>query len=393
LSARGRINLHSSYLYPVLRPGTTEFVGGAEVQQAAIARGLAARGFDVSVATCDYGQGRRVEIDGVTVLATFPPHAGIPVLRFFHPRLTRTYRALLAADAEVYYARCSGLQPGLSHDVARWKRAAFVMAAAHDFDALRSLPLVTNPRDRWWYRRALRGASAVIAQTEHQRRLFREEFGVESVVVPNLVALPGAPADPARGALVVWLSTYKAAKRPEWMWELARRLPGLRFVMVGVLPPPPLTPEAWERAREAARVTPNLEVRGRIDHDRLGDLFREAALFVHTSPAEGFANTLLEAWAHGVPTVSAVDPGGIAAREGLGESAVDLEAMTEAVRRWMADPARRAAAGARARAYVAAHHAPDVVIDRLATVFDGLVGNVRARKARGPEGSTVHSGR
>lgn len=382
MSGRGRINFHAPYLYPVLRPGAAEFVGGAEVQQAAIARGLVERGFDVSVATCDYGQGRRVAIDGITVLAMFPPYRGIPVLRFFHPRLTRTVGALLAADAEVYYARCSGLQPGLSHDVARWKHAAFVMAAAHDYDAMKSLPLVDNPRDRWWYRRALRGAAAVIAQTEPQRALFREEWALESVVIPNLVALPPAPVDAGRDGAVVWLSTYKAAKRPEWFWELARRLPGLRFVMAGVIPPPPLTPEAWERAREAARRTPNLEVRGHIDHDRLGDLFREAALFVHTSPAEGFANTLLEAWAHGLPTVSATDPGGIAAREGLGECAEDFETMVEAVRRWMADPARRVAAGARARAYVTAHHAPGVVIDRLAVLFDGLVQKVRAARGR-----------
>ena len=380
MSGRGRINFHAPYLYPVLRPGTTEFVGGAEVQQAAIARGLVARGFDVSVATCDYGQGRRIEIDGITVLATFPPHGGVPVLRFFHPRLTSTYRALHAADADVYYARCSGLQPGLSHDVAGFKRAAFVMAAAHDDDARKNMPLVENPRDRWWYRRALRGASLLIAQTEHQRRLFRDELGLESVVIPNLVALPAATVDAGHDGAVVWLSTYKAAKRPEWFWELARRLPALRFVMVGVIPPPPLTPEAWERSLEAARRTPNLEVRGHLGHDRLGELFREAALFVHTSPAEGFANTLLEAWAHGVPTVSATDPSGIAAREGLGESATNLEAMAATVGHWMADPALRAAAGARARAYVATQHAPEVVIDRLAVLFDGLVEGVRSAR-------------
>lgn len=383
MSGRGRINFHAPYLYPVLRPGLSKFVGGAEVQQAAIARGLVARGFDVSVATCDYGQGRRIEIDGITVLATFPPHRGIPVLRFFHPRLTRTVGALLAADAEVYYARCSGLEPGLSHDVARWKRAALVVAAAHDHDALKSLPVVESPRDRWWYRRALRGASAVIAQTERQRGLFREEYGLESVVIPNLVAMPAAAVDSGSDGAVVWLSTYKAAKRPEWFVELARRMPERRFVMVGVIPPPPLTSDAWERALEAARATPNLEVRGHLDHERLSELFREAALFVHTSPAEGFANTMLEAWAHGVPTVSAVDPAGIAEREGLGECAEDLDAMERAVRRWMEDPARRAAAGARARAYTAAHHAPDVVIDRLAAVFDGLVNHVRAARARG----------
>ncbi len=380
MSDRGRINLHAPYLYPLLVPGTAAFAGGAEIQQAAIARGLAARGFAVSVATCDFGQPPRTTLGGLTVLRTYPPQGGVPVLRFFHPRLTRTLAALHEADAEIYYARMSGLPAGLSHEVARMRGAAHVFAAAHDHDALRSLPFQTNPRDRWWYRRALRGARAIIAQTERQQRLFRDEFGLASEVIPNLVALPVATVDPGLEGAAVWLSTYKPAKRPEWFIELARRLPLRRFVMAGVVPPPPLTSGAWDQARAAARGCSNLEVRGHLDHARLGELFEQAALFVHTSPVEGFPNTVLEAWAHGLPAITAVDPDGVIARERLGECADSLPALAEAVERWMSDPALRRGAGARARAWVAARHAPDVVIDRIAKLFDPIVAAVRARR-------------
>jgi len=380
VSARGRVCFFAPYLWPAFSRGAVPFAGGAETQQRALAVGLAARGFEVVVATCDYGQGARVETDGVTVLATHPPFAGWPGLRFVHPRLTGNLRALTAADADVYYARGAGLAAGLACDVAHARGAAFVFGTAHDRDTDPAMPDLRNPRDRWWARRALRGADLRIAQTESQRARYARDLGLDSVVVPNLVALPPAPADPARGRALVWLSTYKAAKRPEWFVELARRRPDRPCVMAGVVPPPPLTPAAWEAARRAAAALPNLEVRGHVDHARIGELFAEAALFVHTSPAEGFPNTLLEAWAHGVPALSVFDPDGVLAREGLGERVDSLEALAEAADRWWDDPARRAAAGARARAWVERHHAPGRVLDRVAELLDPLVARRRARR-------------
>ncbi|MBI1796930.1 MAG: glycosyltransferase family 4 protein, partial [Candidatus Eisenbacteria bacterium] len=285
-----------------------------------------------------------------------------------------------AADAEVYYVRGAALAAGVAYEVARARGAAFVLGAAHDHDARRSLPLLGRPPDRWWVRRALRGARTIISQTETQRALFASEMGLASEVVPNLVEPPDGFADAGQEGTIVWLATYKPAKRPEWFVELARRMPQRRFVMCGVIPIPPESPAAWDAARAAA--PPNLEVRGPLDHARLGELFRGASLMVHTSPVEGFPNTVLEAWAHGVPTVSAVDPDGVVTRERLGAVATDWDSLRDAVEALAADPAARRAAGARARACVAAHHAPDRVLERLGAILDRVVAGVRDRRVR-----------
>jgi glycosyltransferase involved in cell wall biosynthesis len=121
-------------------------------------------------------------------------------------------------------------------------------------------------------------------------------------------------------------------------------------------------------------------VRGYVDHTRLGELFDGASLFVHTSPAEGFPNTLLEAWAHGIPGITAVDPGGAVSRERLGEVVSDADGFLRTVERWMGDPAMRREAGARARAYVREHHAPQATLGRLADLLDRVVADVRERR-------------
>src|SRR5215471_21381256 len=74
---------------PVLAPGfERERIGGESVQQTLIARALAQRGHRVSMVTADYGQPDGASWDGVRVWKAYSPRAGIPVLRFVHPRWT-----------------------------------------------------------------------------------------------------------------------------------------------------------------------------------------------------------------------------------------------------------------------------------------------------------------
>ena len=380
MSGRGRLCFHSAYLFPILAPWIGRFAGGAEVQLAQLMGGLRARDFDVNVVTCDYGQPAHIRLDDIGIYRSYPPQSRVPVIRFFHPRLTRTVRALNAADAEVYYVKGGGFVAGITHDVARWRNAGFVEHVAHDHDVERALTLHPLMRDRWWHRRALRGADRRLTQTEFQRGRLLADFGLESQVLPNLVEIPPHRVNAAQDGVVVWLGTYKASKRPEWFQELARAMPERRFVMTGVVPPPPLTQDQWLDAERAARELPNLEVHGFLEHRAITELFSRAALVVHSSPAEGFSNVLLEAWSYGVPTVSSVDPDGVVRRHGLGSVATDFSALVSEVTRWLDAPAARGEAGARARAYVVEHHAPDRVLDQLTTILDGLVTEVRRKR-------------
>src|SRR5439155_13821766 len=148
---RGRLCFYVPYLYPITAGGEIELAGGIEVQPWAVARALAKRGFDVTVATGNYGQGSVVRRDDVTLVRTYSADAGVPFVRFFYPRLWTTMRTLHRVGANVYLASGAGLAAGWAYDAARIGGARFVFFAASDKDALPSLPALTQRRDRWWY--------------------------------------------------------------------------------------------------------------------------------------------------------------------------------------------------------------------------------------------------
>src|SRR5258706_12067839 len=99
---------------PVLAPEYREHViGGESVQQTLLARALARRGHEVNMVAADYGQADGARWDAIRVFKAYRPDAGLPLLRFVHPRWTGIWSALARADAELYYTSCAGMLAGL----------------------------------------------------------------------------------------------------------------------------------------------------------------------------------------------------------------------------------------------------------------------------------------
>jgi glycosyltransferase involved in cell wall biosynthesis len=101
-----------------------------------------------------------------------------------------------------------------------------------------------------------------------------------------------------------------AYKRPEWLLDIAERLPHRRFVLVGGASVGPRNVAGYfERIRERATRVPNVEFTGFLPLAEVERRFDSARVLVSTSVYEGMPNVFLQAWARGVPTVATVDVG------------------------------------------------------------------------------------
>jgi hypothetical protein len=205
-------------------------VGGAEVQQSLIAPALAARGYKVSMIALDYGQDDRAEVKGVTVHKLYKPDAGIPIVRFVHPRLTTLWRVLGEVGADIYYQRSAAALTGFlaAYCKRHGKRAIYSGASDVDFlpstrtsGSARPLHLRVRRATAGPHLRAERDAASLGASTSAATRctsqLLRARRARRRTERLRPVGGDGARAE-APGA-----SSSK----------LARRMPRQRFVMVG----------------------------------------------------------------------------------------------------------------------------------------------------------------
>lgn len=365
--------------YGALTGGAAGHVGGVERQTSLMARWLAARGHRVSLVTWDEGQPDASVVDGVRVLRACRRDAGIPGLRFLHPRWTSLNAALARADARLYYQNCGEAATG---QVALWagrhgRRFVFSVASDEDCEPrLRHLPL----RERVLYRLGLRGAQRVVAQTRAQQARLREHFGVDAAVLP--MPCPG-PSDaeyedrnlPEAPPRVLWIGRVCAVKRPHLLLDVARACPELGFDLVG-----PSDGSAYARQVLAdASALGNLAVHGGVPRAAVAGHYRRAAGLLCTSLYEGFPNTFLEAWSHGLPVVSSFDPDGVIAGHALGATAPDVPGLAAGLRELVASRERWRDQSLRCRRYYSETHS----LDGAMAAFERLFLELSAADARG----------
>ncbi|HEY2628606.1 MAG TPA: glycosyltransferase family 4 protein [Usitatibacter sp.] len=379
-ATRGARKPHICFLAPTTWPVLSgsidvKVVGGAEVQQSLIAPALARRGYRVSMVSLDYGQPDRSEVAGVTIHNMHRPDEGIPGLRFLHPRLTSLWRVLKQVDADVYYQRTAAAYTGfLAHFCRRHGRKS-IYAGASDVDFLPGQEDIRFARDKRIFEWGVRRVDRVITQNTVQKSQLFEHYGLEGPVIPSCYMAPqGARAD--RGGYVLWTASVRASKRAELALEIARQLPGYRFVIVGGPDRDRKSLQYYASLSNEAKALPNVEMKGFVPFAEAERLFDGARVVLNTSLYEGFPNTFLQAWARAIPNVAFIDTGSrTKGGEPVYDIARDVSDAIHKVDRLMRDDIHWREASSRVFAHYRDNHAIEAIIDRYEHEIAGLTGS------------------
>ena len=359
------------HVFPVLSGDeSSQVIGGAEVQQAIVARGLVKRGYRVSMICLDFGQEADVDIHGIRVVRAFRPDAGIPIVRFLWPRLTSLWNCMVRADADIYYQRTAGMLTGLVAAYCKHHGRKSIFAASGNPNFERNTPRIKYRRDRWLYEYGLMRMNRILAQNVEQMRLCAMNFGRESILVPNCYAAPSQPRE-AVGREILWVGTIRPLKRPQVFLDIAKALPQFQFKMVG-------GSELGDKGlfavikNRAERIS-NLKFMGHVPYARIDEHFDSAALLVNTSESEGFPNTFLQAWSRGIVSVASVECGAVQDGQTVGRVVSSPDHFVTTINELMADEAQRRSEGLWCREYFEKHHRLERILDRYETIFAELI--------------------
>ena len=151
----------------------------------------------------------------------------------------------------------------------------------------------------------LRFVDYAIFQTHQQFAMGEKELGLKGSVVRNISHGPSPTVHIAKDFDVLWVGSCSEVKQPELVLELARALPScsFRYVLSATE-----NNELYEqKILPGIKAIENIESLGEIQYSEIDRVYSRAKLLICTSAYEGFPNTFLQAWQHGVPVVSLSD--------------------------------------------------------------------------------------
>jgi glycosyltransferase involved in cell wall biosynthesis len=365
--------------------GRTGHVGGVEHQTSLLCKWLAGQGHRVSILTWDEGQENDLILNGVKVMKICKKNDGVAGVRFLYPRWTSLNRAMRMANAAIYYQNCGEYVTG---QVALWckmQKKYFVYSVACDPDCDVRLPGMETIRERVLYRYGLRHAKRIIVQTRKQQKMLRDGFGLDSVSLP--MPCPGPtekeyvkPVHCPSGKLrVLWVGRICRVKRLDVLLEVAEILPAVSFEIAGA---PDDESEYIEPIVAKASQLPNVVFHGRVERERMGELYQKASLLCCTSLCEGFPNTFLEAWSHGLPIVSSVDPDGLISTHNMGIFADGISNFVSSINTLMNSPGRWEIMSQNARRYYQKNHSVEGAMKQFENIFIEVLNGKRGGSLR-----------
>jgi glycosyltransferase involved in cell wall biosynthesis len=359
---------------PAFRGEVAQGQGGAERQLAALGQALAARGHTVDVIL-----GSASEAAAVSGCGLWPvyPRGGLPLIKLLHPKGTALLSFLRARGTEVLLQRGAAELTGLGWLATRLAGIGFVHAVASDSDLEAGQELLPHAQDRVLFRLGLLGADQVVVQTQSQQRALQRAIGREGTVVRSFPEAAPAMAGTPAGTAILWGGNLRPVKRPEWLLSLAASLPQQSFVVFGGAAG---GHERYARGIQAAlEALPNVDYLGALPPSALPSVYARCRILLVTSAHEGFPNTMLAAWQHGLDVVASVDPDRLLSDGALGLTATTLSRLRERLCESLAaEPGILAGRRQRAQDYLRANHDPLA----LAETWETILLNINRMRAR-----------
>jgi len=393
------------WIYPLFNPQNQGHFGGWEVRMVLIARELARRGqFEVNMVVGDHGQLHIERRDGVTLYSWRGREIwGIPLHRpvstrmaNFWRRLRIPFRAPLQTgqignylikpemieiydeiDADIYTVPGNSQFSGEMAFYCQQRGKKYIFLAGSDFDFYPEYKTEPEKVDMYGISYVLKtyaieNAQAHFLQNDRQARMLKQGYGLDGIVIRNPIDLSLVYPRSVAPDSILWVGrSDERVKKPSLVFELARRLPHLPFVIIlnqGL-------PDSHEICLKEAQTLLNVTLIERVSFEEVERYYAAARLFVNTSAFEGFPNTFLQAAKYGVPIIATdVDPGGMLSQHGCGITCGgDFEHFVESVRRLMTDDALYAQMSVAALHYVRAYHDKDIIIPQYEKAFQEVL--------------------
>ncbi len=223
----------------------------------------------------------------------------------------------------------------------------------------------------------VRNSDLIIAQHEKQKNMLKENFNLDSIVIPNSHKVPEGPFKKEKPPIISWIANIKKWKKPELFLDLAEKFEdySAKFIMAGR----PAVDDDYQQSIESkANSLSNTKYLGEISFEETNKLLSKSTIFVNTSlPREGFPNTYIQAWMRNTPVVTLnFDPDDILKEKKIGIHSNKFEKLVSDVKYLLENKDVRDEMGERAREHAVKNYDLEKIGKKYLEIFEELVEKV-----------------
>jgi glycosyltransferase involved in cell wall biosynthesis len=336
---------------------------GGEVQMARLASELNKRGYSISLICFVPIEGENKSSIRILKLTNPRKHLGRPRL------LVELLLQMKRANADIFITRNLGRDVpfmGLFSRLLR-RRFLFCTASNGDFDGVSFVGF--KRYDFWLWKAGLRFIDQIIVQTEEQKKMLWETYGVNGTTIPNGINLDIWKPYPIEenNHHVLWIGYIRRIKRFDRLIEIAMKCPEVKFTAIGFM--------SEDSANLIVDLPRNVKWVGNKSESAVQDHLRRSALLLNTSDVEGLSNAMIEAWATGRPVFSmGADVDGTLASGYLGKVYLDESSMASGIQEYLDSSNKvKEEYGNRAIKYVEEHYSITGVVQRWENLLTQIV--------------------
>lgn len=337
-SKKIKICFFSINAYPLFNKNCPANFGGAEVQLYQLAKKISEdEKFEVCFFVADEGQKLVENYGKIKVVKAYPLHNNRKNFlgKIYYGVLKKIIFLIKLSliNPSVCIQRAAGIETGILAFYCKYFKKNFVYMTANEYDCNGDYEKKNGIAGRS-YAYGIKNAGLVITQNEDHKKMFKDSYGLSSIVIKSSYSIPEHQNYDKK--YLLWVARLIDLKQPEIYINLAKKFPKENFVMIG--PKSDDVRYAEEIEKEASEIG-NIEFIQKVPFEDIGRYFKEAKIFVNTSKIEGFPNTFVQAAICGTPIVSlSVNPDNFINDYGCGYcSERNEEKMVEQVKKLLED--------------------------------------------------------
>ncbi len=361
-----KICIVSAHLYSMIDPQSAASMGGGELDLYTIAQYLK-RKHKLSIVTGDWGQGGVTNHDGMTVYASFRLGG-----RDYITNVIRLWRALTAANADIYISSAAGPEVGIIALFCKLHHRKYIFRAVSDIDCDGTYVL-SNGLAGKMYRFGLHRADAIAMSMASNRAMFAKaepHLTVPLHHIPLAILMKSHKKSVSNKETVLWVGRCVPMKNPQIFIDLAKQFPHVPFVMIA--PEQYHERSLFQSIKQQAKQLKNMQFFNYVPFANIQRYYDQAKVLVNTSDFEGYTYTLIQCGMSATPIAySKVNPDEVITKHHLGVFADgDMQRLTQGIKRLLEDKKHWRESSRHINQFVAGHHDIDAVgqdWDRLIT--------------------------